>query len=185
MQEPLEIVFRQLEPSEALEAVIRERGEKLFQLYDRLTHCRVTIEKQQRRTGNLFDVRIAMLVPGGELLVTNEPQRAKERFAGADAYEAVRSAFKVAERQLVEHKRQIRGEVKPGDDLLRGQVADIDQAQEIGFILTRTGSRLYFHRNSVLDGSYDRLERGQLVHYVEALGDTGPTAAQVWRAAES
>lgn len=49
-----------------------------------------------------------------------------------------------------------------------------------GFILTNTGSQLYFHRNSLMEGAFDDLAPGQAVHYVEAAGDTGPTAAKVW-----
>ncbi len=37
MEEPLEIVFHNLEPSPAVEAEIRERFAKLEKLYDRLT----------------------------------------------------------------------------------------------------------------------------------------------------
>ena len=56
-------------------------------------------------------------------------------------------------------------EIKPGDDF--------------GFLLTKEGGLLYFHRNSLLSGDFDRLERGQEVTYVEEAGDTGPTASKV------
>jgi cold shock CspA family protein len=39
---------------------------------------------------------------------------------------------------------------------------------------------LYFHRNSLLAGDFDKLKRGDEVRYVEAMGDTGPTARKVW-----
>jgi cold shock CspA family protein len=38
---------------------------------------------------------------------------------------------------------------------------------------------LYFHRNSVLNGDFAQLRRGTEVHYIEAMGDTGPTASKV------
>jgi cold shock CspA family protein len=38
---------------------------------------------------------------------------------------------------------------------------------------------LYFHRNAVLIGDFDRLDRGDEVYYVEDLGDTGPIATKV------
>ena len=38
---------------------------------------------------------------------------------------------------------------------------------------------MYFHRNSVLAGDFDSLERGDNVTYVESTGDTGPTASKV------
>ena len=60
-----------------------------------------------------------------------------------------------------------------------GQVADIDPDGDFGFILTNTGGMLYFHRNSVLSGEFEKLERGDQVYYVEKAGDTGPTASKV------
>ncbi len=50
---------------------------------------------------------------------------------------------------------------------------------DFGFLLTNEGTLLYFHRNSVLNGDFDRLRRGDPVYYVESMGDTGPTAAKV------
>lgn len=60
-----------------------------------------------------------------------------------------------------------------------GQVADIDPQGDFGFILTGTGSMLYFHRNSVLSGEFAQFRRGTQVSYVEEAGDTGPTASKV------
>src|SRR3712207_4807603 len=108
MQEPLEITFHQIEPTPELEADIRERADKLSKLFERMTHCRVSVEAlhRQHRTGNVYEVHIDMLVPGAELVVSREPNRAKERYANPDVRTAVRDAFKAAERQLIEYKRQ-------------------------------------------------------------------------------
>ena len=35
-----------------------------------------------------------------------------------------------------------------------------------------------------MDGSFDRLETGDVVRYVAAEGGTGPTAAKVWQGPE-
>ncbi len=48
-----------------------------------------------------------------------------------------------------------------------------------GFLMTKEGGLLYFHRNSVLAGDFDALKRGDEVHYVEEMGDTGPLATKV------
>jgi hypothetical protein len=45
--------------------------------------------------------------------------------------------------------------------------------------MTNEGSLLYFHRNSMLAGSFDDLERGDELFYVEEMGDTGPIACKV------
>jgi len=62
---------------------------------------------------------------------------------------------------------------------LLGHVAEIPPDEDFGFLLTASGSLLYFHRNSLLTGDFERLKRGDEVHYVEGLGDTGPTATKV------
>ena len=60
-----------------------------------------------------------------------------------------------------------------------GQVAEIDLDGEFGFLMSKEGSLLYFHRNSVLSGDFEALKTGAEVHYVEEMGDTGPIAAKV------
>jgi ribosome-associated translation inhibitor RaiA/cold shock CspA family protein len=182
MEEPLEIVFHNLEPSAALEADIRERFAKLEKRYDRLVACRISVEAlhKQHRTGNVYEVHIDMLVPGGELVVSKEPHKAKERYANPDVYTSVRDAFKAAERQLKRFKRQLREDLQPGEPLFQGQVAEMHPEEDWGYLLTKEGALLYFHRNAVLDDSFDDLERGDVVHYIEAMGETGPTAVKVW-----
>jgi ribosome-associated translation inhibitor RaiA/cold shock CspA family protein len=184
LQTPLEIAFHNCSPSEAVEAAIRERVTKLERIYDRLTSCRVSVEAlhNQHRNGNVYEVHIDMLVPGGELVVSRTPHKAKERYASPDVYTSVRDAFEAAERQLIDYKEQLRGDVKTSaeQNLFQGQVAEIDPAGEFGFILTKEGNQLYFHRNALLDGEWEKLRRGTVVHYVEKAGDTGPTAAKVW-----
>jgi ribosome-associated translation inhibitor RaiA/cold shock CspA family protein len=186
VDEPLQIVFHNLERSAAVEADIRERFVKLEKRYDRLVACRVSVEKlhRQHRTGNLFEVHIDMIVPGAELAVSKQPQRAKERYANPDVYVSVRDAFAAAERQLKRFKRQKREDLQPHDLPLRGQVAELHPEEDWGYLLTNAGALLYFHRNAVLDGSFDRLSQGDLVNYLEAAGESGPTAVKVWPGSE-
>lgn len=123
MQKPLEITFDNIDPSPAIEADIRERVAKLERMYDRLVHCRVTItlEHHQQRTGNIFDVRIELVVPGEELVVSHEANHAKQHYASPDIRTSVKDAFKAAERQLKDFKERQRGDVK-----LHGDVLDAD-----------------------------------------------------------
>ncbi len=78
MQVPLEISFHNSASSEWIETEIRERAAKLEKIYPRLVGCRVSVEAlhQQHRTGNVYDVHIGLIVPGGELAVRREPHRA-------------------------------------------------------------------------------------------------------------
>ena len=151
--------------------------------YDRLTHCRVSVEAlhRQHRTGNLFQVHVDMLVPGAELEVSKQPQKGKERYADPDVYTSIKDAFAAAERQLKRFKRQKREDLGPQAPLFQAQVAELHPEEDWGYLPAGEGALLHFHRNSVMDGSFDQLTRGDLVHYVAAEGETGPTAARECR----
>jgi ribosome-associated translation inhibitor RaiA len=183
MDVPLEIRFHNLEPSAALENAIRDRVAKLDRLFPRLTSCRVSVEAphRQHRKGNLWEVHVELGVPGGTIAVSREPHHPREKYASPDVYKALRDAFDSAERQLLDYKRRLNGEVKPHETFFHGQVAQLNPERDCGFLLTNTGTQLYFHRNSVMEGSLEELAPGTAVHYVETSGDTGPTAAKVWR----
>jgi len=45
--------------------------------------------------------------------------------------------------------------------------------------MTKEGRLLYFHRNAILSGDFDKLRRGDEVYYIEDVGDTGPVATKV------
>jgi len=186
MDSPVEIVFHNTSSSPTLETEIRERVEKLDRLYDHLIGCRVSVELLHRRhkTGNLYDVHIELRVPGKEIAISREPHRAREKFANPDLGVALRDAFHAAERRLIDFKRRPHGDVKlhDADGFLAGQVSQLYPEEDHGFLLTVAGGQLYFHRNSLVNRDFDRLEVGDKVHFVETDGDTGPIASKVRRA---
>ncbi|WP_207482084.1 HPF/RaiA family ribosome-associated protein [Arenibaculum pallidiluteum] len=183
MQTPLNIAFHNTPADPGIEADIRERVDKLERLFDGLIGCRVAVEAQhqQHRTGNVYDVHIELVVPGGELVVSRQPKKAQQKYANPDVRTSIRDAFQAAERQLKDYKAQLRGDVKSHAVEVPGQIARLVPEEDHGFIMTGTGTLLYFHRNSVLDGDFDALSVGEPVNYVEDMGDTGPTAAKVFR----
>lgn len=185
MDVPLEIAFHNMDVSEAVEARVRERVDKLEKMYDRLIGCRVVIEAphRQHRKGNIYRVRIDMSVPGGTLVVDKEPSHVHEKFANPDVYAVLGESFDIAERRLKEFKERLRGETKIHDTPMHGHVQAIDSTQDMGFLTTAEGSQLKFHRNAVLNEVLENLAPGDPVHYVEAMGDTGPQASKVWRVA--
>jgi len=71
METPLEITFRNLDHSDAVEARVREKVGKLEQVFGRITSCRVTIDavNRQHTKGNLFQVHIDVGVPGKQFSV--------------------------------------------------------------------------------------------------------------------
>jgi ribosome-associated translation inhibitor RaiA len=108
---PLQITFRQMEPSPALEARIRQRAAELEQVCDRITACRVVVEYGQKRhhQGKLFAVHVDLIAPGFEVVVG---RGATVSHAHEDAHVAVRDAFDAARRQLEDHVRTARDEAK-------------------------------------------------------------------------
>ena len=82
-------------------------------------------------------------------------------------------------RELEDYVRELRGDVKTHDPLPHAKVSELFPMEDYGFIKTHEGRRLYFHRNSVLDGRFDELDIDSEVSFVEELGDKGPQASTV------
>lgn len=106
MQVPLQITLRNLRHSPALDELVRRKAEKLEAFRSDITSCVVTIDAPHRhqRQGREFVVRIDLHVPGRDIVITREH--------GDDVYVALREAFDIAVRQVGEHARVVRGEVK-------------------------------------------------------------------------
>jgi len=178
MQQPLEITFRDIPRSEALEANIREKAGKLDQFYEKIMACHVIVERPHghHHHGQLYHVRIDLTVPGGELVIKRDP---KEHHAHEDPYVAVRDAFKAARRKLQDYSRKQRGDVKSHEMPPHGTVSELVPMLHFGRILSSDGREIYFHRNSVIDGDFDLLEEGDQVWYAEEAGEEGPQASSV------
>jgi cold shock CspA family protein/ribosome-associated translation inhibitor RaiA len=178
MQVPVEIDFRNMERSEAVEDDIRQHVEKLEEFFDRITSCRVVLEAphQHHHQGNLYHVRILLSVPRRELIVDREPS---EHHAHEDIHVTIRDAFKAMRRQLEDYVREMRGDVKAHARPPHGKVARLFREEDYGFIETPDGRELYFHRNAVLDDAFDGLTLGAEVRFEEEAGDKGPQASTV------
>jgi len=168
-----QITLRDIDHSDAVEAKIREKIVKLEQFNGRIMACRVTVESPQRRhhQGKLYTVRIDITVPSRELVVN--------RIENEDLYVAIRDAFDAAKRQLEEHSRMRRGDVKNHEESPRGRVIRLFPDDGYGFIETVDGREVYFHRNSVIEPAFDLLEEGVSVVFLEEQGSKGPQAVRV------
>ncbi len=111
---PLTITWREVEPSAAIEAAIREHVTKLEAFHAHIVGCRVVVEPPQghHHKGNLYRIHIDIRVPGREIVVTRDPTAHQ---AHQDFYVAMRDAFDAARRQLQDYARQRRGDVKHHD----------------------------------------------------------------------
>lgn len=75
MQIPMQITYRDIDPSEALNTNISERARKIEHFADNITSCRVTIESPHKHhhKGNLYAVKLDMTLPGEEIVVSRSP----------------------------------------------------------------------------------------------------------------
>jgi ribosome-associated translation inhibitor RaiA/cold shock CspA family protein len=185
MQIPIEIAFHNHPKSDWAESEIRDHVARLEDIYDRLTTCRVRVDQRANNASSTIPpvVRIEMSVPGKDIVVAHEPDHLQRKFQAPDLRNAINEAFRIAERRLTQYKDQLQDRTAAAGheaaNAYLGQVAEITPAQDFGFLLTASGGLLYFHRNSILSGDFDRLKVGTQVHYVEEAGDTGPTATRV------
>ena len=114
MQQALQIDWRGMETSPALEADIRERAQKLERLCDHIISCHVVVEQihRHKHRGNLFNIRIDVGVPGKTLVVEHEHRK---DHGHEDAYVAARDSFNAMGRKLEDFVRRERGDVKHHD----------------------------------------------------------------------
>ena len=111
MQNPLQITFRGFPHSNAVEANIREKAEKLNKFYPHIMGCHVVVEAEHHHhhQGNLYHVRIDIKTPQKEIVVSREHH---DKQAHEDVYVTIRDSFNSARRQLEDHNRTQRGNVK-------------------------------------------------------------------------
>jgi ribosome-associated translation inhibitor RaiA len=107
MQSPLQITFRHMDSSPALEAKIRQRAAELDHFFGRIISCRVVVECRhvRHRQVRLFEVHVDMAVPGTELVAGRDHGL---NHAHEDPYAAVRDAFDAARRRLEDFARERR-----------------------------------------------------------------------------
>jgi ribosome-associated translation inhibitor RaiA len=132
---PLQITFRNMAPSVAIEKHLRDKTAKLESFCDRITSCRVIVEAPHRHhhKGKAFQVRIDLSVPGREIVINRSPKRLSaaklaadteseralvenhrpsKHAAHEDAYVAIRDAFNAAGRKLQDYVGRQSGAIK-------------------------------------------------------------------------
>lgn len=177
MKLPLQITFRNMDSSPAIDREIRERAEALDKYSDDIMSCRVVVEAPHRRhrTGHNYRVLVDLTVPGQELVAGRDRDRHGKH---EDVFLAIRDAFDAARRELQDYVRRRQGKVKSKNGPQHAWIADVYPAQGYGFLEVADGRRVYFHANSVA-GHFEDLEIGQEVRFAEAEGEKGPQATIV------
>jgi cold shock CspA family protein len=178
MQLPVQIAYHNLTPTPGMKAIIQEHAARLDEFYNHVMGCRVVVDvpHKHHREGNLYQVRIDITVPSGEIVVNREPSLHE---SNKDFRQAVRDAFDAAVRQLEDFARKQRQAVKHHEPLPRAKVARLFAEEDYGFLETPEGREVYFHKDSVLGGGFEQLQIGTEVSFAEEMGDKGPQASAV------
>jgi cold shock CspA family protein/ribosome-associated translation inhibitor RaiA len=180
MQVPLQMSFRGVRKSTAIEDLIRDQAAKLERVCNHIVGCRIAIEKPQKHqnSGNPFRVRIDVTVPPEhELVVTREPSEGELH---EQLPTVLRKAFGAMRRQLTKLVEKQHGDVKthPAQEI-GGLVGRLFREQGYGFIKSPDGEEIYFHKNSLPGDEFDRLEVGTGVQWHQEEGNKGPQASTV------
>jgi ribosome-associated translation inhibitor RaiA len=123
MQTPVQITYRNLPHSDAVDESIQKRAVRLARTHTGITACHVTVEQphQHHQHGNHYRVQIFLAVPGTNLVVSRGDT---VNPAYEDIHIVIRDAFNAAQRRLSERaerpraQRRVRG--ASAADLVRG-----------------------------------------------------------------
>lgn len=182
MQKPLQIAFKNLDKSEHLESLIRERVEKLDHVYSRLIGCRVVLEAPARSATAKATLAIAIEidVPGRPKIVAKRHD--ERRDAKGDNLKVINQAFDAVQRQLEDLERMVSRDVKQHESAGEtGCIMQIESQEDHGFVELAQGESLFFNRGAVIDNRFDDLRPGMMVHVTRATRDSsmGPQASAI------
>jgi ribosomal subunit interface protein len=103
---PVQITFRDVPPSEALESRINQRVERLERFADRATSLHVIVAAPHARPqgashrGQLYQFTLELRLPKGDIVVRQDDN---DKHAHEDPYVALRDAFEALERRVHDH----------------------------------------------------------------------------------
>ena len=102
---PVDVSFRNMEPSAAVEARVREKAAELELFFDRIQGCKIVVAAPHRRghKGKIYRVAVRVVVPRLDIVVNRQGPK---NHGHEDVYVAIRDAFAAATRQLEDHARR-------------------------------------------------------------------------------
>lgn len=183
MKVPPEITYRGIDKSQAIDDLINEKIAKLEQVCDHISSCHIAVEKAQDRPRDKspYRVRLDITVPPSHEVVAESSLAIAKQYVGLDT--VIRDAFDKAWRQLRELSRQQRehdtAKTNDGAQDTAALVTKLFPEQDYGFLKTLGGEDIYFHRNSVIHGDFDRIEIGTGVRFEAVEGEKGLQASTV------
>lgn len=166
LQQPLQIAIKDIPHSEAIEARIRGKIDKLTEYFDNITSCTVVVEliKKHMHAGKLYNVEIRMTVPGRKEIIASRNRQKNQK----NLWLAIKDAYDEMKKQLKFRDQRIHGKVKTHPEELHGEVVRL--FEDYGFIETSDGTEYYFNFLNVTKPKFDKLRVGTPVHFIEGLG---------------
>jgi cold shock CspA family protein len=183
MRKPLQIAFRNMDSSEFLERLVREKVERLEKFNPAVIGCRVVIEVPHRSpdSGKVpLGIAVEVEVPGRPLVVAKGEEDRREM--KGDMTRVINRTFEAVQRQLSELQDIREGVVKQHGAMGEaGVVVRLFPEQNYGFVEVKDSPDLYFTRNTVAGEGFDALRIGTLVLVTRATveGPMGPQASSV------
>ena len=181
METDPQIVFENMDASDALRGRVLQELSDLEQIHDRIISARVSMSAPPRehRKGFLYRTNIHLVLPGGrEVAVSHNPQSGR---AEHDMYSSIQDAFDAARRQLRDQVEQLDAKAKAhsGGPEQIGQVIRIFPIDGYGFIVTPSGHEVFFSQRKVKHNGFAQMQIGTRVYFEEEMGDKGPLATTV------
>jgi len=174
------IACRNLSPEGGVERLIRENVTKLVSMTGPPMTCRVNIERTRRfrNGGNPFHIMIRVMIPGnGELSVERFPSgiRMNEPLSTA-----LLNAFAIIRRKIADPEDAGEPCFSRRPNMEYGAVVvRLSREDGWGYLKTISGREIFFSRESVHDGGFDRMAPGTGVWFIEKEGVKGPWASYV------
>jgi cold shock CspA family protein len=179
MQTAPELIFHDVDRSPWVENYILERVQRLDKFADGITSCRVSLTQEQasHHKGNRYSLLVEVRTPPNHDLAAKKAKIVRDMPTQLPAL--INLAFGAIERQLKKTAQLRRGEVKQPETKVHGIVEKLFD-EGYGFLRAVDDDRqIYFHRNSVLHGDFERLAIGTEVRFTPQNGDDGPQASSV------
>ena len=174
-----EIIFHGVDRSQWVEDYVSDRLRRLERFAEGITRCHVTLKQEQasHRKGNLYSVMVEVRIPPQHDLAATKQKDIRDMATQMPA--VINAAFGAIERQVKRTAALRRYEEKAHDEQEHGIVDKVFD-DGYGFLRTLDDNReVYFHRNSVLHGDFDRLAVGTEVRFSAEQGEEGPQASSV------
>jgi cold shock CspA family protein/ribosome-associated translation inhibitor RaiA len=178
MQIAPEIIFHDVDRSEWVENYIAERLVRLERFAEGITRCRVSLAQEvaSHAKGNRYSVMVEVRLPPNHDLAAKKQKVVHDMSTQLPAL--INQAFGAIESQVKKTAQLRRSEVKPREAEPRGLVASLSP-EGFGFIKSFDNRDVYFHRDSVLHGDFERLAVGTEVRFNAEEGEKGLQASSV------